>query len=248
VKLGVGSNGKKVAIKIFNADMSSGTKKALQAELTNMQKLNHRNIVNSIEFQRQANWVHGNKSVEKRDFMAIEICDGGELFDFIATGGGFKESICRYYFKQMLAAMHYCHSNGVTHRDLKPENILLDEQYNIKIADFGFAAPVEGRDGEGKLKTYLGTESYMAPELHNRQEYTGVSVDLFALGIILFILHTGHPPFSKAKLNDPHYKWFVDNRSDKFWRMHRNYQAPESGPISAEFEDLITQMFQFNVG
>jgi len=88
----------------------------------------------------------------------------------------------------------------------------------------------------------------MAPELHNHQDYTGVSVDLFALGIILFILHTGHPPFSKAKLNDPHYKWFVDNRADKFWRMHRNYQASESGPISAEFEDMITQMFQYNVG
>ena len=65
-----------------------------------------------------------------------------------------------------MEGLDYCHSKGVTHRDLKPENILLDSNYIIKIADFGFAAPIEGRDGKGYLKTKLGTMNYMAPEIH----------------------------------------------------------------------------------
>jgi len=73
---------------------------------------------------------------------------------------------------------------------MKPENILFDGNFNLKIADFGFAAPIEGRDGSGLLKTRLGTESYMAPEIHLRKPYNGEAVDVFASGIILFIMFT----------------------------------------------------------
>jgi len=138
----------------------------------------------------------------------------------------------------MMAAIHYCHSNGVTHRDLKPENILVDSLYNIKVADFGFAAPVCGRDGQGLLKTKWGTESYMSPELHARKEYRGTDADLFSASIILFIMHTGSPPFAQAKRSDAHYKWFVNNEADKFWNMHARFHQG----FSNEFVDLITCM------
>lgn len=94
--------------------------------------------------------------------------------------------------------MHYIHVNGVAHRDLKPENIMLDDDFNIRIADFGFAAPIQGKDGSGFLRTSLGTQSYMAPEILLKEPYQGHVVDLFALGIILFIMYSGHPPFASA--------------------------------------------------
>ena len=89
----------------------------------------------------------------------------------------------------------YIHSKGTAHRDLKPENIMLDDQFNVRIADFGFAATIQGRDGSGSLKTHLGTQAYMAPEIHLILPYSGEAVDLFASAIILFIIYSGSPPF-----------------------------------------------------
>lgn len=117
----------------------------------------------------------------------------------------------------------------------------MDDQYNLRIADFGFAAPIEGREGSGFLQTKLGTESYMAPEIHAKQPYQGQTVDLFAASIILFIMITGHPPFTQATANDRFYKFISGNRADVFWRSHgRN----KKGGFSKEFQDMITCMFQ----
>ena len=73
----------------------------------------------------------------------------------------------------MLEGLNCCHAAGVAHRDLKVDNILLDHQGNLKISDFGLCGPLEGRDGSGKLKTYCGTKSYMAPEIHQNKGYVG---------------------------------------------------------------------------
>lgn len=242
MKLGETSDGQKCAIKIFNPNMSDKLKQALIDELDMLHKLKHNNIVSMIDNVHDADWVKSDGSTQKRNFIALELVSGGELFDFISQGGGFNEKISRFYFMQMLAALHYMHSQGVSHRDLKPENILIDDMYNIKIADFGFAAPLAGRDGQGLLKTKLGTESYMSPELHERKHYSGSQADIFAIGIILFIMHTGHPPFAKAMPTDQHYKWFHKNQSSSFWKMHGRYQK---GGFSEEFIDLITQMMQY---
>ena len=81
---------------------------------------------------------------------------------------------------------------------MKPENLLLDSQFVLKIADFGFAGPVAGKDGSGLLHTKLGTLNYMAPEIHMKKPYDGKKVDLFAAAIILFIMVAQHPPFTTA--------------------------------------------------
>lgn len=96
----------------------------------------------------------------------LELAAGGELFDFIAMSGAFDEPTARYYFRQFMEGLAFCHEKGIAHRDLKPENLLLDSQFVLKIADFGFAAPVAGKDGQGYLFTKLGTQNYMAPEIH----------------------------------------------------------------------------------
>jgi len=88
------------------------------------------------------------------------------VFDFIAQSGRFTEPLARHFFKEFMSGLDHVHQNGITHRDLKPENLMLDLQYYLKIADFGFAAPVEGRDRSGALHTKLGTLNYMAPEIH----------------------------------------------------------------------------------
>lgn len=121
---------------------------------------------------------------------------------------------------------------------------MLDKEFNIKIADFGFAAPMAGRDGSGYLHTRLGTIAYMAPELIMNEPYQGYQVDLFALGIILFILYAGHPPFTQAHPTDTHYKLLVTNRADLFWKYHTKSKG--DGFFSENFKDLITNMLQYN--
>jgi len=144
----------------------------------------------------------------------------------------------------MLQVMHYMHINQVAHRDLKPENIFMDDKFNLRFADFGFAAAMQGHDGSGFLKTILGTTAYMAPELITKTAYFGHNVDLFALGIILFILYTGHPPFNTANPKDPHYRLLAEGQADLFWKQHS--KSKEKGFFSEEFMDLITNMLQVN--
>mmetsp|Transcript_18745 Transcript_18745/g.8737 ORF Transcript_18745/g.8737 Transcript_18745/m.8737 type:complete len:93 (+) Transcript_18745:391-669(+) len=91
---------------------------------------------------------------------------------------------------------------------MKPENIMLDGDFNIKICDFGFAK--DTKYSGGKCETTLGTSAYMAPEIHEKKVYSGASVDLFAAGVILFIMMTQNPPFTNSDSND------------KFYKLHKN--------------------------
>lgn len=116
--------------------------------------------------------------------------------------------------------LHYVHSTGFAHRDIKPENLLLDKNFTLKLADFGFAAKLAGRDGSGLMETQLGTASFMAPEIHLGREYDGTKVDIFACGIVLFTILTQRPPFRCAKPDDPHYNLLATDDADTFWRAH----------------------------
>jgi serine/threonine protein kinase len=112
------------------------------------------------------------------------------------------EPICRFYFKQMLSALHYIHSKGLAHRDIKLENVLVDRDFNLKVADFGMVAPLAGRKGSGSLSTNCGTEMYKAPEILEEQNYTGQVIDLFASAVSLFAFRAGTFPFGLAESND----------------------------------------------
>jgi serine/threonine protein kinase len=178
----------------------------------------------------------------KKTFIALELAEGGEMFDYLCETGAYDDNTCRTYFTQLVHALKYCHESGFAHRDLKPENLLYDIKFQLKISDFGFSTCIESGEA-GKLYTVLGTESYMAPEIHEEKAYDGASVDLFAAGIILFIMKSGHPPFGSATKSDNYYKAFM-KKPKKFWKVHSKNH--EKGFYSKEFKDLVTGMLQYD--
>lgn len=122
---------------------------------------------------------------------------------------------------------------------MKPDNILLDDNFVLKVADFGFAAPLMGRFGTGYLRTKCGTKPYMAPEINEDKAYKGEEVDLFAAAIILFIMVGGTPPFNAAKRDEYYYKFIFNNRWDKFWPFHYASKPSRENFFSDSFKDLI---------
>ena len=117
---------------------------------------------------------------------------------------------------------------------------MLDNDFTLKIADLGFAGPVGGRDGSGTCTTILGTQNYMAPEIHLGQEYDGQKIDIFSAAIILFIMVSEHPPFTAARPDDPFYRCLAAKRGDVFWKTHLKEKEPDY--YSEEIKDLIQSM------
>jgi len=128
-------------------------------------------VLKYFEFNERAIWRKASGAHVAVAYIVSELVPGGELFDYVANSGPFNERIARYYAKQLIQAIHYIHTRGFAHRDLKTENILLDHNYDIKVVDFGFACPVEGRDGSGTNRSMVGSLGFMAPEIHAKQPY-----------------------------------------------------------------------------
>lgn len=128
----------------------------------------------------------------------LELAEGGDLFDYIFTvGKGFPEKIAWFYFKWLIDALEFLHANNVVHWDLKLENLLLNDQFDLKMADFGLSTTKESTHGDGVMYTRVGTERYMPPEMLEKNAYIGVCADLFAAGIILYVLVLGNMPTQK---------------------------------------------------
>lgn len=208
-------------------------------ELDGLKNLSHTNLVNLIEYNHKGVLAKSKSKKEKTAaYVVIELCNGGMLFDFISQCGAFDEKFARAMYGQILDALEYLQAQGYAHRDLKPENILLDDEFNIKLADFGFVTDKE------VSQTYCGTELYMAPQIHAGETYKGADVDLFASAIILFSMISGTVPFLSAQLSDNLYSLLVDGKDKKFWEVHSK-SKPEGFVFSEEFKDLITKMFSY---
>lgn len=135
----------------------------------------------------------------KRYFMLVtEYCPNGELYDYLVAKGRLSESHSCDYFLQILSAVEYLHEHNIVHRDLKAENLLLSEEYKIiKIADFGFA---NYYTKDKLLSTWCGSPPYAAPELFKGHNYVGPPVDIWSLGVILYVLVCGSLPFDGQNL------------------------------------------------
>lgn len=215
----------------------------LQHELNIMKQLQHENLVRLFAVRENATYKRRDETTYPCFAIILEFVGGGELFDFIAETGKFSEKVTRTYFHQMMNGLYHMHSKGYAHRDIKPENILLGRDFILKLADFGFSCMIKGKDGSGVLHTKLGTEGYMAPEVPMKN-YEGSSTDIFAAGVILFIMYAGNPPFEKATPNDPYYKLVKEKNFATFWKAHSRRRPV--GFFSDSFKDLFQRMVSFN--
>ncbi|XP_059048501.1 ovarian-specific serine/threonine-protein kinase Lok-like [Achroia grisella] len=162
--------------------------KKIMNEINIMKALKHPCVISTEEVMDTRDTV----------YIILELMQGGELFDRISKQHRLTEQLTRFLFRQMVLAVKYLHSQGITHRDLKPENVLLeskDERTLVKITDFGMSKFV-GEDSF--MKTMCGTPLYLAPEvlMANGQRCYGPQVDVWSLGVILFVCVTGYLPFS----------------------------------------------------
>jgi 5'-AMP-activated protein kinase catalytic alpha subunit len=117
-----------------------------------------------------------------------------------------KEDVARKYFQQLNSAVDFYHSRGVYHRDLKPENLLLDDNRNLKISDFGLSALAECKRQDGLLHTTCGTPAYVDPKLICKKGYDSAEADIWAFGVILYVLLAGYLPFQDKNLMDMYRK------------------------------------------
>uniref|UniRef100_A0A672R1M9 non-specific serine/threonine protein kinase n=1 Tax=Sinocyclocheilus grahami TaxID=75366 RepID=A0A672R1M9_SINGR len=130
-------------------------------------------------------------------YLVTEYARNGEIFDYLASRGRLSEMDARRKFWQILSAVEYCHERNIVHRDLKAENLLLDAHMNMKIADFGFGNFF--RPGE-PLTTWCGSPPYAAPEVFEGQQYEGPQLDIWSMGVVLYVLVCGALPFDGPSL------------------------------------------------
>ncbi|EER94892.1 hypothetical protein BDA96_01G404000 [Sorghum bicolor] len=201
-----------VAIKVIDKDkiLKCGLMDQITREISVMKLVKHPNIVQLYEVM----------ATKTKIYFVIEYVKGGELFNKVQRGR-FKEDVARAYFQQLISAVDFCHSRQVYHRDLKPENLLLDGSHNLKISDFGLSALPDCKRKDGLLHTVCGTPAYVAPEIISRKGYDGAKADIWACGVILYVLLAGYLPFQDKNLMDMYKKickaelkwpsWFSSN-------------------------------------
>jgi len=146
------------------------------------------------------------------------------------------EETGRYFLHQLVDCLTYLNKKNVVHRDLKLENILVDGDMTLKVADFGFATYKH----ISKLKSYRGTKTYMAPEIKEGKTYDGRQIDIFSVGVILFIIVMGIFPFQEAVKDDYYYKLLLSGKKEKYWKK------TGGDSLSSEFKYLIESMVNYD--
>lgn len=199
VKMGVClDTGEKVAIKIVkreydNAESKQKKEERIYREVLISSLLSHPHIVRLKNFYFNENYF----------FLVFEYVKGMQLLDLVLEKGALPENESRRYFRQILSAISYIHENCIVHRDLKIENILIDEFGSVKILDFGLSNFFDYRRF---LSTFCGSLYFAAPELLSGKRYIGPEIDIWSLGVILFVLLQGRVPFDDKNLHNLHVK------------------------------------------
>ncbi|XP_007250479.3 SNF-related serine/threonine-protein kinase [Astyanax mexicanus] len=213
--------GEKVAVKVIDkTKLDTVATGHLFQEVRCMKLVQHPNIVRLYEVI----------DTQTKLYLILELGDGGDMFDYIMKHEeGLNEELAKKYFAQIVHAISYCHRLHVVHRDLKPENVVFFEKQGlVKLTDFGFSNKFQ--PGK-KLTTSCGSLAYSAPEILLGDEYDAPAVDIWSLGVILFMLVCGQPPFQEA--NDSETLTMI---------MDCKYTVPTH--VSNACKDLINRMLQ----
>ncbi|KAK2903379.1 hypothetical protein QQF64_009664 [Cirrhinus molitorella] len=213
--------GEKVAVKVIDkTKLDTVATGHLFQEVRCMKLVQHPNIVRLYEVI----------DTQTKLYLILELGDGGDMFDYIMKHEeGLNEELAKKYFAQIVHAISYCHRLHVVHRDLKPENVVFFEKQGlVKLTDFGFSNKFQ--PGK-KLTTSCGSLAYSAPEILLGDEYDAPAVDIWSLGVILFMLVCGQPPFQEA--NDSETLTMI---------MDCKYTVPAH--VSNACKDLINRMLQ----
>ncbi|CAI2372180.1 unnamed protein product [Moneuplotes crassus] len=192
----------------------------------------HKNIVRFLEcgIDVELKQEHMNKNVS---FIATELAEKGSLFDYIKASQGLNERLARTLSVQIVEAIEFLHSKGISHRDIKPENIFLTQKFECKVGDFGFATQNITDD------TYCGSSCYMAPEIYKKKRYNCQATDIFSLGVFFFFMVTGKYPFACADVTDSKFKAILTGKTSLFWRTALGSKKRLS-QLSPEFIELVT--------
>ena len=238
------SNKNKFAVKLY---LENNIKEYL-TEIDILSKLKNDNIIKLIDYgegilrinERNENsnqlFIYQKNNNTKINFEIIEFLEKGEIFDYIYyPRQGFSEEISKIIFSQILNAIEYCHLNNISHCDIKPENLLLNDNFEIKLIDFGYSKYF---NKDKLIKGWKGTRIYASPELYknNLNGFNGEKNDIFSLGVFLYVLVIGKFPFENAHFSDKNYKYFINKDYDKFWKKCKIN-------LSSEFKDLINHIF-----
>lgn len=242
VKLGVDAQTQqRVALKIM--DCAKLNRKAMvnvYREVEAMSRVAHPNVLRLLAVHDELEYTKKDGSSKKVILIVLELATGGELFDFMMYTGCFSESVARAYFQQLVAGLDECHAQGVFHRDVKPENLLLDENFALKIADFGLSGLREGDNGgTAELYTQCGTRSYMSPEVLSCLPYEGAPADVWSAGVVLFIMLAGFPPFQIATSQDWWFRACAAKQYQAFWAAHARSASFSPGAMS-----LMSRIFR----
>jgi len=242
VKLGIDpANNEQLAFKIISDEYLTKKANEIQKELTLLDVLNgfnHKNIIRVIKHDEDANYIKKDGNSKRALVITMEYASNGELFGYLLSHASSTEELARTFFQALIEAVEFLHNQSIAHGDIKPENILLDENFNIKLTDFSYAASITEKFNEKVLRERLGVYTYAPPEVHFKEDVDRRMIDLFACGMILFTMVTGGLPFDKAHPSDSLYKLLISNKSDTFWRTF------EKGTkhYSPEFKNIITCM------
>ncbi|XP_048378874.1 calcium/calmodulin-dependent protein kinase type II subunit beta isoform X17 [Stegostoma tigrinum] len=222
------STGQEYAAKIINTKkLSARDHQKLEREARICRLLKHSNIVR----------LHDSISEEGFHYLVFDLVTGGELFEDIVAREYYSEADASHCIQQILEAVLHCHQMGVVHRDLKPENLLLASKCKgaaVKLADFGLAIEVQGE--QQAWFGFAGTPGYLSPEVLRKEAY-GKPVDIWACGVILYILLVGYPPF----WDEDQHKLYQQIKAGAY-----DFPSPEWDTVTPEAKNLINQMLTIN--